>query len=296
MTARRLEDRKRRNRKLHQPPLLAERNRDAPQLWPRATRLARFAFDGLGSAPVGGRRRRRCSDRPVWIFLAQGRLTAKTLVYGGSKTWISLDSLVRVVTYQLVTRIFREKKFSSPFPAAAAPERAPGPLAIRTAQDCSSRKRNLISVFLQQTVAVLSAAVGRALAQLGVEPIRRRRAGARSGRSGRCRIVWSRSSGSPPSPASRRPTPSFARSICRSATPLRRRSGRRGLGLHADPGRQSRRDPRGRRGNVSRKRQLRILPDGETADPRKPDVSPFRQGEGEGPTPRLPRTPLHGPI
>jgi hypothetical protein len=38
--------------------------------------------------------------------------------------------------------------------------------------------------------------VGRALEQLGV-PIRRRRGGDRSGRSGRCRIVWPRSSRSP---------------------------------------------------------------------------------------------------
>ena len=77
--------------------------------------------------------------------------------------------------------------------------------------------------------------VGRALAQLEVEHIgafsphspsrdgrsseRPRRAGARSGRSGRCRIVWSRSSSSPGSRRSRRPTP-CARSICRSTTPV----------------------------------------------------------------------------
>ena len=60
--------------------------------------------------------------------------------------------------------------------------------------------------------------VSRALAQLGVEPIGAFSPQAR-GRSGRCRIVWSRSSGSPTSPTSRRPTLSSATSICRSTTP-----------------------------------------------------------------------------
>src|ERR1700678_610474 len=39
-------------------------------------------------------------------------------------------------------------------------------------------------------------------------------------------------------------------------------------------------------GASSHERQLRVLPDAETADPRKPDAVPLRQGAGQGP--RLP--------
>jgi hypothetical protein len=76
--------------------------------------------------------------------------------------------------------------------------------------------------------------VGRALAQLGVEPIgafsphspskdgrsseRPRRGAVRSARSGRFRIVWSRNSGSPGSRRSRRPTLSSATSIRQPTT------------------------------------------------------------------------------
>ena len=65
------------------------------------------------------------------------------------------------------------------------------------------------------------------------------------------------------------------------------RSGRRGLGVHPHSRRRSRRDPVRARGAAGQKRQLSLLPDAETADPRKPDAAPFRQGEGQGP--RLPR-------
>jgi hypothetical protein len=41
------------------------------------------------------------------------------------KAWISLDSLVRIETFQWVTLDFRGKKFRAPFcPAAAAPLKA----------------------------------------------------------------------------------------------------------------------------------------------------------------------------
>jgi len=49
-------------------------------------------------------------------------------------------------------------------------------------------------------------------------------------------------------------------------------------------------------------RQLRLLPDAQAADPRKPDAAPFRQGAGQGPRlprrlpRRVPRTPLHRPL
>jgi hypothetical protein len=65
--------------------------------------------------------------------------------------WISLDFLVRIVTYQWVTRIFREKKFSRPFPHSAAGT-GPGSLNIQTAQDCSSRQFSIVSDFPQLIV------------------------------------------------------------------------------------------------------------------------------------------------
>ena len=84
--------------------------------------------------------------------------------------------------------------------------------------------------------------------------------------------------------------------------PLCRRSGRRGFSLHAYSGRRPRRDSLRAGGTSGHERQLRVLPDAETADPRKPDAAPFRQGAGQGPRlprrlPRpLPRAPLHRPI
>ena len=51
-----------------------------------------------------------------------------------------------------------------------------------------------------------------------------------------------------------------------------------GLGLHAHSGRRSRRDPVRAGGASGHERQLRVLPDAETADPRKPNAAPLRQG------------------
>ena len=66
--------------------------------------------------------------------------------------------------------------------------------------------------------------VGRALEQLGSSTsglIRRRPGAARNGRSGRCRTGWSRSSSSPGSGRSRRPTPSSRRDPGRGGAPGR---------------------------------------------------------------------------
>ncbi|MGB7972743.1 MAG: hypothetical protein WCF81_00035 [Roseiarcus sp.] len=67
------------------------------------------------------------------------------------KAWISLDFLVRIEPFQLVTRDFRLKKFLAPFAAvAAAPGRAQRSLALGKRKDWSSGKLNLVSDFLQQ--------------------------------------------------------------------------------------------------------------------------------------------------
>jgi hypothetical protein len=67
--------------------------------------------------------------------------------------WISLDSLVRIETFQWVTRVFRRKNFltaSSPEAANRWNERLR--FGHAEAQDCSSGKPNLISDFLQENV------------------------------------------------------------------------------------------------------------------------------------------------
>ena len=68
-----------------------------------AVTLGRFAF-GWSGGPS-----RRWSGRSVLVFLAPGRFAAKTPDHEG---WISLDSLVRIETYQWVTRHKAEKLFS----------------------------------------------------------------------------------------------------------------------------------------------------------------------------------------
>ena len=52
---------------------------------------------------------------PIWVFLGSALWLQKPLVLRVGKAWISLDSLVRIETYQWVTRDFRWKKFRAPF-------------------------------------------------------------------------------------------------------------------------------------------------------------------------------------
>ena len=78
--------------------------------------------------------------------------------------------------------------------------------------------------------------------------------------------------------------------------------GGRGIGLHTHPGRRSRRDPVRSRGAPGRKRQLRLLPDAQTANPRKPAAPALRQGASESArlsrrlARRLSWTALHRPL
>src|SRR5690349_9203996 len=53
----------------------------------------------------------------VWIFLGSRRFAKETPDYRVGFPWISLDSLVRIVTYQRVTRDKRDKIFSRGFSA-----------------------------------------------------------------------------------------------------------------------------------------------------------------------------------
>ena len=74
------------------------------------------------------------------------------------------------------------------------------------------------------------------------------------------------------------------------------------LGLHSDPGGRPRRHLVRSGGAPSRQRQLRVVPDAETANPAKPDAAAFRQGAGQGPPlsrrlpRRLSRAKVHRPL
>ena len=48
---------------------------------------------------------------PIWVFLERARFAAKTLDFGVGFLWISLDLLVRIETYQWVTRDLRRRFF-----------------------------------------------------------------------------------------------------------------------------------------------------------------------------------------
>jgi hypothetical protein len=57
---------------------------------------------------------------PVWVFFVRTFFALETPDFGVGKAWISLDSLVRIVTYQWVTRDFRLKFFRRPFSLMSA--------------------------------------------------------------------------------------------------------------------------------------------------------------------------------
>ena len=89
----------------------------------------------------------------------------------------------------------------------------------------------------------------------------------------------------------------------RPQRPLCGSAGRRGLGLHADSGRRSRRDPVRRGGAAGRPGQLRLRPDAEPPDcDPGADAAPFRARAGQGArlprrlARRLSRTPPHRPL
>jgi hypothetical protein len=91
---------------------------------------------------------------PVWVFLARRRFAAKTPIMRVGFPWISLDSLVRIETYQWVAR----KKARSVFPPAFVVakellERQPT-ISHAEGTDCSWRKLNAVSDFLQYIAAL----------------------------------------------------------------------------------------------------------------------------------------------
>jgi hypothetical protein len=102
------------------------------------------------------------SDRSVWVFLAPGRFAAKTPAkMSVGLSWNSLDSLVRIETFQWVTRLEAGKIFSRAFSLAL---RGAG-TGAQWSRPCGSAglfmgKLNSFSDFLQQIV-VRAVAFGR---------------------------------------------------------------------------------------------------------------------------------------
>jgi hypothetical protein len=90
---------------------------------------------------------------PIWVFLARGRFAAKAPFMRVGFPWISLDSLVRIETFQWVTRLEAGKLFSRAFSLTL---RGAGTGACgrghAEGQDCSRGKLNQISDFLQEIV------------------------------------------------------------------------------------------------------------------------------------------------
>jgi hypothetical protein len=108
-----------------------------------AVTLGRFAFGWSGGPPPRG---------PVDPFGFSWPLAVslrKPPIMRVGFPWISLDSLVRIATFQLVTRLLAGKIFSSAFSVGLASLRS----WHMEAQDCSRGKPNLISDFLQLIVA-----------------------------------------------------------------------------------------------------------------------------------------------
>ena len=89
-------------------------------------------------------------DDPFWIFLGSGHFAAKRPDPGG---WISLDSLVRIETYQWVKREKRRKNFPIAFPRRVESGRNGGAWS-RTCESAglSRSKPNLIFGLLEDIV------------------------------------------------------------------------------------------------------------------------------------------------
>jgi len=88
---------------------------------------------------------------PFGFFLARAGLRPRARIMRVGFPWISLDSLVRIVTFQWVTRIFRRQKFSRGLPpGAGARNRRPRPWAYGRAEFAHEAKFNLASDFLQE--------------------------------------------------------------------------------------------------------------------------------------------------
>jgi hypothetical protein len=95
---------------------------------------------------------RRWSGRSGWVFVARGRFAVKTPPMRVGFPWISLDSLVRIETFQWVTQLEAGNFFLGPFPWRYKRRKGSRGRGHAEAQDCSWRKLNPVSDFLQEIV------------------------------------------------------------------------------------------------------------------------------------------------
>jgi hypothetical protein len=88
----------------------------------------------------------------VWVFLARVPFAAKAPLLSLGFAWISLDSLVRIETFQGVTRLVAGKIFLASCSAGKTHRNGSCGRGHAETQDCSWGKLNLISNFLQEFV------------------------------------------------------------------------------------------------------------------------------------------------
>jgi hypothetical protein len=84
--------------------------------------------------------------------LAAGRFAAKTPIMPIGFSWISLDSLVRIETFQWVMLDFRDKDFRGAFPRVERAGQEPNGLGYTEEQNCSCGQLKSAHDFLQSFV------------------------------------------------------------------------------------------------------------------------------------------------
>jgi hypothetical protein len=89
----------------------------------------------------------------VWVFLVRAVSLRKPPIMRVGFPWISLDSLVRIETYQWVTRDFQQKFFPRAFVVAKGLSKRRPTIRHAEEMDCSWGDLSLISDFLQEIAA-----------------------------------------------------------------------------------------------------------------------------------------------
>jgi hypothetical protein len=87
---------------------------------------------------------------PIWVSLARGRFAAKAQLMRVGFSWVSLDSLVRIETYQWVTRLEAGKTFF--FPGVRSAGTGASVPRMRRRRIVHRASLNLVSDFLQEIV------------------------------------------------------------------------------------------------------------------------------------------------
>jgi hypothetical protein len=110
-----------------------------------------------GCPPPGGAR--DLGGRSVWIFLARAVSLRKPRFKGVGLPWISLDSLVRIETYQWVTRDFVNKFFLSLFPVSRIAETGARGRGMRKRRIAHQANLNQVPLFRKKMSTLIAIAV-----------------------------------------------------------------------------------------------------------------------------------------